>query len=313
VQVHPEVARLRSGIPAQPRTDAALAAWQAQSEVAALRAALADYAAGAALAEVPGLAALMHAPEAGRALVEGLVEGLTGALAAEPLAQLPLGHATTPGLARLRLAGAGRAALALVAHAPRARAMPASALFEDGAAHELVLAGAGTALLHRRHDGRLTTREVALAPGTAMAREGLGEARQIIAVARPLLVLQLTRIAAEPQPSEEVALADRRCVKVISGCKRTSQQIMALGVLGALRHRPAVPAMAETARRCGAARDIRWEALRQCLALDTRAGLALLAGLAADAGDPLAAPARALQRQLAASDPALAALIHEAA
>jgi hypothetical protein len=71
--------------------------------------------------------------------------------------------------------------------------------------------------------------------------------------------------------------------------------------------------MAATGHDLSAVRELRWEALRQCLALDTRAGLALLAGLADNPADPLAAPARALQRQLAASDPALAALVHEAA
>ncbi len=248
-----------------------------------------------------------------QALVAELVKGLTGALAAEPLAQLPFGHATTPGFVRLRLLGEGQAALALVVHAPRPRAEPVAALFEDGTAHELVLAGAGTALTHRRVGGGLTTREIALVPGTVLTRGGVAEARQIIAVTQPLLVLHLSRTAAAPQPSEEIALADGRSLKTISGCKRTSQQIMALGVLGALRHRPAVPTMAATGRDLSAERDLRWEALRQCLALDTRAGLALLAELAADPGDPLAAPARALQRQLAASDPALAALIREAA
>jgi hypothetical protein len=146
-----------------------------------------------------------------------------------------------------------------------------------------------------------------------MARVGVAEARQIIAVTQPVLVLHLSRTAAAPQPSAEIALADGRCLKTISGCKRTSQQIMALGVLGALKHAAAVPAMAARARDLSAARELRWEALRQCLALDTRAGLALLAALADNDADPLAAPARALQRQLAASHPALAALIHEAA
>jgi hypothetical protein len=313
VQVHPELARLRVETPAQPHTDAALAAWQARGEVAAVRAALAAYGAGAALDELPPLAALIQSAEAGRALVAGLVEELTGALAAEPLAQLPFGHATTSGLARLRLAGEGRAVLSLIAHAPRARALPVSALFEDGAAHDLVLAGKGTALLHQCEGGRLTTREIGLAPSTRIARQGPAEARQIIAVTQPLLVLHLTRAATEPRPSYEIGLADGRCLKTISGCKRTSQQIMALGVLGALRHKGAVPAMAATALDPVAARDLRWEALRQCLALDTRAGLSLLAALADDPDDPLAPPARALQHQLAASDPALAALIRDAA
>ncbi len=313
MRVHLDVARLRGGLIAQPRTDAALAAWQVRGDVAALRAGLAAYGAGAPLAAVPVLAGLMQSAEAGLALVAGLVEGLTRALTAEPLAQLPFGHATTPGLARLRLLGEGRAALALVAHAPREPAPPVTALFEDGSAHELVLAGAGMAQVHRREGERLATRDAVLAPGTIMARGGVDESRQIIAVTQPLLVLHLSRTPPAPQPSEEIALADGRSLKIISDCKRTSQQIMALGVLGALRHEGAVPAMAATARDCSAARDLRWEALRQCLALDTRAGLALLAALAQGPGDPLAAPARALQRQLAASDPALAALIHEAA
>ena len=82
---------------------------------------------------------------------------------------------------------------------------------------------------------------------------------------QPLLVLQLTRAALRPLPSREYALHDGRLIKTTSACKRTSQQLMALGVLGALAHRPALGWM--------------------------RAGMALLARLAARDDDALSQPA----------------------
>ena len=313
MHMHPDVTRLRDGLPAQPLTDAALAQWRSHADVAAAVAALARFDAGAGLADVPALAHLLGDQRAAASLAEGLTGPLAQALVAEPLAQLPLGHASRPGLARLRLASHGRASLSLVAYARRDRAMPVSALFEDGAAHEIVVAGTGTALVHR-HDGtRLTSCEVALAPGVRLERSGVNDARQIIAVTRPLLVLQLTREAARPLPSREIALADGRVIKTISGCKQTSQQMMALAVLGALGHAAAGPVVAGLARDQAAARDLRWEALRHCLAMDARAGLGLLEALATDRADTLAAPAAALQRQLRERRPDLAPLMAEPA
>lgn len=313
MRVHPEVARLRGHLPAQPRTDAALAQWHARGEVAAVLAALAGFEAGAPVADLPALAELFGEAEAGLALAEGLVDGLTEALAAEPLAQLPLGHSTAPGAARLNLARRGSAGLSLLALAPRAMAMPVSALFEDAASYEIILAGEGRALLHALEAGRLTSREIALAPGTRLVREGGDRARQIVAVTRPLLVLQLTREPARPQPSREIALADGSLVRTISGCKATSQQMMALAVLGALGHAAAVPSLERLARDPAAERDLRWEALRQCLALDARAGLAVLGALVGERGDMLAAPAAALHRQLRAQRPDLAPFMAEPA
>jgi hypothetical protein len=300
MQVHPEVARLRGVGAPQPRCDAALAAWRARPEVAAIMAALARYDAGDALEDIPALSLLTRDHDAARVLVGGLTTMLIDALRAEPLAQLPLGHSAAPGMARLRLASAGRATLTLAAYTRRAHSLPKSVLFEDCAVHELVVAGAGRAALHSIADGRLVSEERALAPGTRLTRDGPDAARQIIAVTQPLLMLQLTHEPLHPAPSREVALADGRLLKTISGCKRTSQQLMALAVLGALGHR-------------AADRDLRWEALRQCLALDAARGMTLLAALTGDGDDALAAPAAALHHQLLARRPDLAALIPEPA
>lgn len=313
MQVHPDLARLRRGSAQQPEIEAALAVWRGLPEMAALAAALARYAEGAALVDVPALARVLTNPGAARALVDGFVTPLIAAQRAAPLALLPLGHASTPAMARLRLAGEGRAALNLIAFARGERDAAGSVLFEDCTVHEIVAAGAGRARLHQMEAGRLVSTALELAPGAQMARRGPDAARRITAVTQPLLLLQLTREPAQPAPSREIALDDGRLLKTISGCKRTSQRLMAVGVLGALRHRPALATLAAVARDCSGARELRWEALRQCLALDAAQGLPLLAALAGDPADPLAAPAASLQRQLRSARPDLAAFMPEPA
>lgn len=313
MQVHPELAKLRSGDVPQPSCDAALAAWRGLPDVAAVLAAVARYDAGEQLDDLPALARIASDHAAALGFVAGLITLLIAALQAEPLAQLSMGHSAAPGMARLRLAGHARAGLTLVAFARRARVASPSALFEDCAVHEIVVAGEGRALLHRLNDTSLTTGETALAPGMRLTRDGADAARQIIAVTRPLLMLQITREAARPQASREISLDDGRLIKSISGCKRSSQQVMALGVLGALAHRPALGEMERLARDGEAERDLRWEALRQLLALDAGRGLSALALLADRPEDSLAASAATLRRNLIAAHPDLAPLMPEPA
>lgn len=313
MQVHPDIARLRSDGALQPRTDAALEQWRNTPHAIAAMESLAQFHQGAALEDVPFLARLVREHAAGQAFAEALITPFLAALQAEPLAQLPLGHSSGPGMARLRVATHGRASLTLLAIAQRARSAPVSVLFEDCAAHEIVLAGSGEALVHRREAKRLVTEAQACTAGTQFERKGPGTARQIIAVARPLLLLQLTLESEHPQPSQEIALADGALLKVISASKASGQQMMALGVLGALEDHAALRPMARLAKDVAADRDVRWEALRQCLALDAGQGLVVLAALAADPGDVLQAPAAALQRRLLAAHPDLAAASKEPA
>lgn len=82
--------------------------------------------------------------------------------------------------------------------------------------------GAGKVLVHRLGEEGLTTQKLALTPGTRLRRGGVEDARQIVAVTQPLLILQLTREAAQPRLSREIALADGSIIKTISGCKQTS-------------------------------------------------------------------------------------------
>lgn len=308
MQVDPAIASLRSERAPQPRVDAALALWQEQEPAAGVLADLAAYGAGAALDDLAALSAVMIAPPMAEALVRGLIAPLMEALEAEPLAQLPFGTSATPGLARIRMAQSGRAALTLSAFAPRPAAPARSVLFEHGDAHEIVLAGTARAALYRLTGEGIAETRIDCRPATRMIRKDGSSARHILAVTQPLLVLQLTREAADPGPAREHALPGGALIKTISGSKRASQQMMALAVLGALEHRPALAAMEDLACNLSAERDLRWEALRQVLGLDTAAGMALLARLAAHDGDALAGPSAKLRRDLLAAQPALAML-----
>ncbi len=306
--VHPAIAGLRSRPAPQPCVTAALARWHGLPEVQAMIAGLTTFGAGAGLESVPALARLVGDHAAAAGLAHDFIAPVIAALTAEPLAQLPLGHSAAPGTARIRLATSGRASLTLAAYALARHRQPASVLFEDGEVHEIVIAGAGQALCHRRTGQGVESRPVACVPGTRLTRGGAAEARQFVAVTRPLLVLQLVREAASPAASCEVSLPDGALLQTISGSKQASQTMMALGVLGALGHRHALAPMERLALDPQAERDLRWEALRQVLGLDAGRGLALLARLAAREDDALASPAAQLQRSLLAAHPALAHL-----
>ena len=306
--VDPAIAGLRSRPAPQPCVTAALARWHDLPEVQAMVTELAAFGEGARLDAVPALARLVGDHAAATTLAQGFIAPVMAALRQEPLAQLPLGHSAAPGIARIRLAENGRASLALAAYAQAAHREPASVLFEDGEAHEIVIAGEGQSLCHHLTAEGLESRSVTCAPGTRLTRGGASEARQFVAVTRPLLVLQLVREAVSPAPSREVALPGGALLQTISGSKAASLTMMALGVLGALEHRGALEPMERLARDPQAERDLRWEALRQVLGLDTAHGLALLEALAARSDDPLREPAARLLRDLVAAQPELAKL-----
>jgi len=313
MRVDAALARLRAQGQEQPLTEAALAQWRARPDVAEITADLAHHAGGAGLEQCPALARLLADVQAGKALLESLLQPLLAALRAEPLALPALGHRSAEGLVRLELAVHAGAVLGLAVHAPRPRAVPEAVLFEDGEVHEVVLAGEGAALCYQRAPAGLVGVEQALAPGVRLQRSGVAQARRIVAVTRPLVLLQLIRVSDSPAEGALVACADGRVLRRVSGCKRSSQQLMALGVLGALGHRPALSQMARLARDRAAPRDLRWEALRQALALDAAEGLKLLGALASDPADPLAAQASGLAARLRAVRPEMAALMAEAA
>ena len=133
------------------------------------------------------------------------------------------------------------------------------------------------------------------------------QALQLLAVERRLVALRLHRTARNPEPTREYDLVSGALLRQAAGDIRASRHEAALALLGRMRRGEAAPVMAAIAREPGDA-SLRWQALRECLALDTAAGFAALSGLARAEGDPLAPSARALHAQLIEAHPELRTL-----
>jgi hypothetical protein len=76
---------------------------------------------------------------------------------------------------------------------------------------------------------------------------------------------------------------------------------MFVTLLGAMGRTDAVPVFADIAKQGG--EQLRWEALRNCLALDSVAGFQALGKVAGDPDDTLVGSAAALKTQLLAAHP----------
>ena len=113
-----------------------------------------------------------------------------------------------------------------------------------------------------------------------------------------MVLLQLSREPERPRATREIDLVTGNTIRMASGDKSASQAVMALAVLGSLEYEQAVTALEKTALNDHEDADVRWEAVRQCLARDARTGMCLLANLASRKGDALSGPARALNTDL---------------
>lgn len=292
---------------AQARIQAALDEWWA-GPAAGLLDGLADYGAGAPLAACPTLAALFAGPARGRALAESLVSAFVTVLAAEPLARVPFRHSGSGGRVNLLLGKSGRAILALAAYDPGSTA-PQSATFADGERRDVVLAGSGQGEVVRRADCGFAREPVRLAAGSRLTLDMAGETLLVTKVRQGLVSLRLTRLAEAPLPSREYRLADGALLGQAAGDPRASRHELILAVVARLGRADAVPVLADMTREgCD---HLRWQALRECLALDTAVGYGALAAIARDPGDPLALPAGALRAQLLEAHPRLASLEDE--
>ncbi|USA38378.1 hypothetical protein [Pelagerythrobacter marinus] len=315
MRIDPAIAALRgdpaAGRPAQAAIERALAAWRREPAVAAACAELAAYGEGGALARYPALAALVEAREAANAFVDPLLARVAGVLRRHPLAQLPFRHQAGEGVALLQLARAGRATLSLIGYDPAAtRLAPRSVCFTDSHRHEICLAGRGraqrvTLAAPTRGGAGLALADVALAPGTRMDFAGARATKIVRQVQRSVVLLRLTRVARVPGESREYRLSDGALLHRAAGTARESRRELALALLGRMARADALPLMLDAAR--SGSDSARWQALRECLALDSGAGFSALARIARDPADPLAGPAAALRDDLLARHPVLAA------
>lgn len=319
--LHPDLAALRSNPAAQRRAQAALGAvlegWHRAGPVAACEADLAAYAEGRPLARCSALGGLFDPASSSAAqLVRGLIGPLVTALAAHPIAAVPLRHYADDAAATLVLAQAGTAVLSLQALDPVgiARQRPATtAVFAAGAVHERILAGHGAALrvrLAATHPGgaRLEQRPAALHAGQCRHRDSGRETRIITRLDAPLVLLRLQKRPGSGALTREYALADGRFVAQAAGNPRETRLELLAALLGRMGRTDAAPLLAAMAEE-EAGESLRWQALKECLTLDTAAGFAALCRVAGRADDSLAAPAGALRAQLLETYPQLEALI----
>ena len=117
----------------------------------------------------------------------------------------------------------------------------------------------------------------------------------------------LLRAAADPRPGREYCAASGKLLHQSAGAIATSRQEATVALLGRMGRTDAAPAMAMLATGEGDM-SLRWQALREALALDSATGFAALCTIARRGDDALAGQAGALRAQLLETYPELAQL-----
>ncbi len=278
--------------------------WTGDARVAPILADFAIFARGASLFDCPRLAEMFEPGEQAREFADLFVSAQCCAVAAEQFAQVPFRHAYDGRMATLMLAQHGSARLSLVSYEP-GRHGGGSLVFSDSVRHEAVLAGEGRATRTlRRTDGTFVRDDLGLDADARIALDLTNHALFVHHVERRLVCLRLSRDNPDPRPTREYDPASGALRREASGSARLSRHEAMLALLGRMKRIDAAPVMAEMACEPGPD-SLRWEALRECLALDTATGFAALTALARAAGDPLAHPAGALRAQLIEAHPQL--------
>lgn len=316
--IQPELMALRADDSPQRRIQRRLvaqsAAWRQTGQAAAIEAELPRLAGGAPLAELPALAALFDPDgQAADRLVAEVINWLAAELAQEPLGQVPLRHQYDRTVATLMLAQCAGANLALQAIDGAGLALkPAatSASFTANDYWERVLAGHAAVdqvqIVERAPDrATLVHHGATLAPGVVQHRAGCKAAQIVTRVDGLMVLLKLQRSDGSGAPTCEYALDDGRLLHQSASSPRDSRLELTAALLGRMGRTDAAPLLAAMAEEAGSA-PLRWQALRECLGLDSGIGFAALTRIARRAEDPLAHPAAALRANLIETYPQLA-------
>lgn len=286
--------------------------WQSLPDISPVLAAIERFGQGEALEKCGALAELFSGESSAAAqFVRSFTAcGLAG-LRDHPLGQLPLPHGTRTAAPALVLASSGRASLALAAYDGSVldtMPPPKTAKFVPRETWIHVLDGSGTADLVLLRDeeveagrGVLHAGSIELQPGTVAYRYGRRQALQVRSARGNLVLLRLQRRFADLEPAREYSVPDGALVHQTAARAEDTLFELAVRLLGRMGRRDAVAPMVRIASGVAdreAGESLRWQALREALALDSAAGLDLLAMLATSPGDPLAGPAAALRASL---------------
>ena len=313
MRIDPQVGALRGDSAARRAMQLALEAARDEwlgGAAADAAAELERYGEGTLLQDCPQLLALTTREGAALTLIEALIGPMLEQLAANPLGHVPLRHQRSDNVATIQLLRAGRAALSLLAY-DEAEAKPASASFSDGERHEILLAGAlDVAFLdiidETGNGASIETTGRRLVAGEVITCVGERSTRIVKQVHGRCVMLRLARSSENPSDTRQFSFLDGRLIHRSSGSRTDSRHEMAMAVLGRMGRKDAAPILAELAMEGG--NHIRWQSLRECLALDTATGFMALIKIAADPSDPLSTPAGALRASLLETHPQLAQL-----
>jgi hypothetical protein len=318
MHIRPELQALRGDDTPQRHAQTAVRAvhqrWRMQGPGQQTEAEVALFAGGAVLDDLPLLSALF-APgdDSAGQFVADLMARMLKQLAAEPLSQVPLRYATDAAHSTLLIArhGTTRLVLQAIDGAGMARKpAPRSASFGPTETIERVLAGSADAIQVRaaalRPDGaELAFQPITLQPGSVRHRFGANEVQMLQRVPAQLVTLKLQRRASAAEITREYRLSDGQLVHQAAASPRDSRLELSAALLGQMGRRDAAPLLAAMAEEHGSA-ALRWQALRECIGLDSAVGFVALCRISQNAGDPLAAPAGALRAHLLESYPELA-------
>lgn len=288
----------------------AIVRWRAEEGLPVIERELEAIARGGDLGRLPRLSALLGDASESRRFVSGIVDRLIAVLGHAPLAPLPLRHFFDPHMATLQLADAAGATLSLhVLDRPAGAGLPETVCFSPVETWDRVIRGDGVIDLAclpagQPAAGPIPRCSVQLEEGACHHRKGTGEAVIAYRHDHPLVMLRLQRRMVGAMACE-YRLADGALLRRAAGSLQDSRHRLAIALLGAMRRRDASPVLAATARREGAV-DLRWQALREAIGLDSRTGFAALDAVAGNRDDPLQVPAATLRDRLVAAHPVLA-------
>ena len=289
---------------------AATDCWREEAGMADAMAQFAQFGAGAALEQCPALEEIFLGQGRAEAMTGSLIAHFCSAIAANPLGHPPFRNAFDGRTSTLLLAKSGRAQLLLQSREPGQYSY-ACANFTDALRYDATLAGSANADILRIHGPReqvaFTAEPIALEQGVRLAFDCNTEILLTHTVERRLVTLRLLQTAENPQAGREYSRESGQLLHQSAGTLATSRREMMAALLGRMGRTEAAPVLADMALAEGDM-SLRWQALRECLALDTAQGFAALLRMARDPRDPLSGNAAALHAQLCDQHPELRSL-----
>ena len=310
MHVHPEIAALRTDRGPQRQAQSAMQlaceAWRAEPGAAEMVRELEAFGAGASLENCEQLDAVFTGSGEAERLCGLLSQHFCAAIADNPFGQPPFRNGFDGFAASMLLARSDRAQLLIQSREPASFEHDAY-LFNDMLRYDAVVGGRAKARIVRiiqaaERSAQFAEERITLEPGCRFAFDLASEMLAVEHVERRLITLRLVRTPANPRPTREYDAASGELLQQCAGSLATSRQEAIIALLGRMGRIDAAPAVAKVALGEGDL-SLRWQALRECLALDSGEGFRALGEMARRAGDPLAASAGALRAQLAETYP----------